>query len=121
MQTEERSLLRRSADGLRGLAQGWRREKSLRTQVRASVIAMAVVLLLQPPLLWQVALAAMLAVGFGAELLNGSIEALLDRVHPDYDDEIGAAKDMSSAAVLVINIASTTIFVGSVAASFWSR
>jgi len=119
MQSKQRSLIRRSADGLRGLAEGWRREQSLRTQVLASALALAIVLYLRPPLIWQLALAAMLTVGFAAELLNGSIEALLDRVHPDHDPEIGAAKDMSSAAVLVINIASAAIFAGSIVACFW--
>ena len=87
----------------------------------ASGAALAVVVILQPSLVWQVALAAMLSVGFAAELLNGSIEALLDRLHPERDPEIGAAKDMGSAAVLVVNIASTAIFVGSVLAAMASR
>lgn len=121
MQSKERSLLRRSADGLKGLVHGWRREQSLRTQLVASVAALVILVLLQPPLVWRIALPAMLAVGIAAELLNASIEALLDRVHPDHHPEIGAAKDMSSAAVLVINIASTMIFAGSVLAWFWSR
>ena len=114
MQSKGRSLLRRSTDGLRGLAQGWRREQSLRTQIVGSAAALVVILLLQPPLVWQLVLAATMSVGIAAELLNASIEALLDRLHPQHDQEIGAAKDMSSAAVLVINIASTAIFVGSV-------
>lgn len=121
MQSKERSLLRRSADGLKGLAQAWRREQSLRTQLVASASALAVVLFLQPPIIWQLVLAATMSVGIAAELLNASIEALLDRVHPDHDPEVGAAKDMSSAAVLVINIASTVIFAGSVIACFSGR
>ena len=121
MKSKNRPLVRRSADGLKGVAEGWRRERSLRTQVLASAAALALVLVLQPPMIWQIAFAAMLSVGFAAELLNGSIEALLDRLHPDHDPEIGAAKDMSSAAVLVINLASTAIFAGSVLASFASR
>ena len=46
-----------------------------------------------------------------AELVNAALEALIDRLHPDYDSEIGAAKDMSSAAVLVINLAAGAAFV----------
>jgi diacylglycerol kinase (ATP) len=121
MESKNRRLVRRSEDGLKGLAQAWRREQSLRTQAVASAAALVVVLILQPPLAWQIALAAMLIVGLAAELLNGSIEALLDRLHPEHDPEVGAAKDMSSAAVLVINLASTAIFAGSVVASIASR
>ena len=117
MGSKDRSIFRRGADGLRGLRQGWRREQSLRTQVALSITAFGLVLILQPPIVWQLALAVSLTVGFAAELLNASIEALLDRLHPDHDAEIGVAKDLGSASVLVVNCTSTAIFAGALLAS----
>ena len=117
MKLKDRPIARRFGDGLGGVSQAWRRERSFRTQVFASAVALAIILGLQPPLIWQVGLAAMLTVGFAAELFNASIEALLDRVHPDRHVEIGAAKDMSSAAVLIINMASAGIFAGGLLAA----
>jgi len=121
MKLKDRPIARRFGDGLAGVAQAWRRERSFRTQISASVVALTIILSLQPPLAWQIGLAGMLAVGFAAELFNASIEALLDRVHPDEHVEIGAAKDMSSAAVLIINIASATIFAGGLLAALGGR
>ena len=121
MKLKDRRIARRFGDGLAGLSQAWRRERSFRTQVSASAVALATILGLQPPLMWQVGLAAMLAVGFATELFNASIETLLDRIHPDQNVEIGAAKDMSSAAVLIINIASAGIFAGGLLAALGGR
>ena len=47
---------------------------------------------------------------FAVELVNASIEALLDRVHPEFDPAVGAAKDMSSGASFVFNIAAGVTF-----------
>jgi diacylglycerol kinase len=49
--------------------------------------------------------------GLAAELMNGAIEAALDYPHPGASADIGAAKDMSSAATLVIDLAAVVVFV----------
>ena len=36
-----------------------------------------------------------------AELFNTSLEYLCDRLHPDYDPQIGKVKDCAAAAVLI--------------------
>jgi diacylglycerol kinase len=108
---KDRALPRRLRNGLAGLAQGWRRERSLRTQVMASGSAVLVLLGVHARLAWLLAFVALVSVALAAELVNAALEALLDRLHPGYDSEIGAAKDMSSAAVLVINLAATVTFV----------
>jgi diacylglycerol kinase (ATP) len=48
----------------------------------------------------------MLVIGmvWAAELLNTSIEFLLNRLHPEWDAAIGKAKDVSAAAVLAASI-----------------
>lgn len=48
----------------------------------------------------------LLAIGmvWAAELLNTSIEFLLNHLHPDWDEAIGRAKDVAAAAVLAASI-----------------
>ena len=57
--------------------------------------------------------AALLLVSAGVfitELLNSSIEALADAVHPDYSEHIQRAKDMAAGAVLVVSL--TAVITG---------
>jgi len=96
--------------------EGWRRERSLRTQLIFSAAAVLVLLVAHAKLPWLLAVLALLALALAAELINAAFEALLDRLHPGHDAEIGAVKDMSSAAVLVINLAAGAAFVAALLA-----
>jgi diacylglycerol kinase (ATP) len=57
------------------------------------------------------AFVVLLVTGLAAELINDAVESLLDRLHPDNDPAIGAAKDMASAAAFVINAAAAALLV----------
>ena len=109
---KNRPINRRVRDGLVGLGQGWRRERSIRLHVLLAAPGIALVLLSKPELPWLLAFLALLVLGLGIELINASLEALLDRLHPAHDTEIGAAKDMGSAAALVVNVAAAGSFLG---------
>ncbi|MFL6753627.1 MAG: diacylglycerol kinase [Sphingomicrobium sp.] len=115
---ERRPLHRRAADSLRGLGEGFRRERALRTHLLLSALAIAGLAWAQPGLAWALVVALLLVLGLAAELLNGALEASLDRLHPGHDPEIGAAKDMASAALLVINGAAAVAFVGAMLSSW---
>lgn len=107
---KDRSLPHRFRNALAGLVAGWKRERSLRTQVALFGVAVAVLVAVRAGLPWLLAVLALIAIAIAAELFNGALEALLDRLHPGHDPEIGAAKDMSSAAVLIVNLAVATAF-----------
>lgn len=109
---KNRPIHQRFRDGIAGLAQGWRRERSIRLHVLLAAPAVALVLLSEPRLPWLIAFTVLLVLGLGIELINASLEALLDRLHPAHDTEIGAAKDMGSAAALVVNVAAAGAFLG---------
>ena len=47
---------------------------------------------------------------FSLEMINSSLEKMMDRIHPEQDEAIGKAKDMAAGAVLVAAVIS--IFVG---------
>jgi diacylglycerol kinase (ATP) len=114
----KRPIHRRAADSLRGLAESIRREQAARTHLLLSGCGILVMAWVRPPLAWVLAVTVLIVMGLAAELLNGALEVLLDRLHPDYDPEIGLAKDMASAAPFVIDCATVVAFIGAVAASF---
>lgn len=55
--------------------------------------------------------AVLLCIGavLAAELVNTALEALCDKVHPEHDPLIGAAKDAAAGAVLVLAIISVAV------------
>jgi diacylglycerol kinase (ATP) len=115
---EGRPIHRRAADSLAGLRQGFRRERAIRTHIILAVAAIAGLAWMRPALTWTLSVVMLLVLGLAAELFNGALEAALDRLHPEENAEIGAAKDMASAALLVINVAALIAFVGAMLSSW---
>lgn len=106
---KNRPLHHRTLFGLAGLRDGWRREKAFRSQIVALIVAVIALTWLQPSA-WQSALLlAGLVLALAMETMNGAVEALADRLHPDRHEAIRIAKDMSSAAVLIVNIANSAL------------
>ena len=78
-----------------------RAESSIRIQVGAFVVVIAVMSVLRPePVWWGLVLLASSGV-LAAELLNTAVEYLADHLHPDVHPNIRAMKDCAAAAVLV--------------------
>jgi diacylglycerol kinase (ATP) len=87
---------------LRGLSLGFRHESSFRLEVY-------LFLLLAPTGWWmgRNALERCLLIGslllvLSIELLNSAVEAVVDKVSPEFHELAGRAKDMGSAAVFVL-------------------
>jgi diacylglycerol kinase (ATP) len=87
---------------LQGLRAAWLHESSFRLEVYLFVV-------LGPLGLWlgQTGVERALLVGsgllvMGVELLNSSIEAVIERYGPEFHELAGRAKDMGSAAVFVL-------------------
>jgi diacylglycerol kinase (ATP) len=49
---------------------------------------------------------------YASEIFNTTIEKLMDRLHPDFDPDVGMIKDLAAGAVLVSSI--TAAVVGSI-------
>lgn len=113
-----RPIHHRATDSCRGLSEGVRRDRSVRTHLLFAAFAVAALIWLRPALAWSLTVAVLLVLGLVVELLNGALEVLLDRLHPDQDPEIGAAKDMASAAALVINGAAVIATAGALLSAF---
>ena len=100
-----RSLWARAGFSLAGLRTAWRRERSFRDLVLAGgVVGIALAAVGARGVEWALVLVA-LTLALGLELVNGALEAVADRLHPEQHADIGAAKDMASAAVFLANVA----------------
>lgn len=97
---------------LRGLLVALILERNVRIQFLVLIAAVLLWWLLSLGNLQLIIILLASAATITMELINSSIEALADVVHPDYDERIQKTKDMAAAAVLVVSIASAAIGVG---------
>ena len=93
-------MLARARASLRGLAAGWRGDRAVRELWLALALGWALLALVGVGPLWWAVVFATSVVALALEHLNTSVEVLLDRLHPQHDPAIGAAKDLAAAAAL---------------------
>jgi diacylglycerol kinase (ATP) len=86
---------------LAGLRAGYVGEAAFRQEVWLAVVLIPGAFFLPVALLFKVYLSSCVILVFIAELLNSAIEAVVDKVIPEYDAHAKTAKDMGSAAVLL--------------------
>jgi diacylglycerol kinase (ATP) len=100
------AAFRYSLDGFR---HAWVHEHAFRQELMVIVPAVVVALLLRVSAFQKLALIAVLGLVLLVELINASIEAVVDRVSLDVHPLSKAAKDLGSAAVaLAITMAAAT-------------
>jgi diacylglycerol kinase (ATP) len=87
---------------MKGLSAGWRHEASFRLEVGLAVVLVPLGLWLGDGALEKLALAVPAILVLSVELLNSAIEAVVDKVSPDFHELAGRAKDMGSAAVFLL-------------------
>ncbi|HEX9964326.1 MAG TPA: diacylglycerol kinase [Allosphingosinicella sp.] len=92
-----------------GLRLVFRREKSFRAQCAFALAAALATLVWRPGPLWAALVALSIVLVLALELVNSALEYLLDRLHPAFDREIGAAKDAAAAAVLLASLAAALV------------
>jgi diacylglycerol kinase (ATP) len=93
----------------RGITTVARREKSFRTQAALGTAAAASAAALRLPLAWIALLVLASALVLALEAVNGSLQYLIDHVHPAYAEEIGRAKDAAAGAVLIASLAAAAV------------
>jgi undecaprenol kinase len=106
---KNRGFVARLGFALAGLRLVFAREKSFRTQALLAAAAALALLVVRPGLVWTALVALAAAFVLALELINSALEYLLDRLHPAYSREIGAAKDAAAAAVVVASLAALLI------------
>jgi diacylglycerol kinase (ATP) len=99
---DPRQLWRAFRWSMNGLHAGWRHEASFRLEAMLAVILVPVGLWVGNGALEKIALISPLILVLSVELLNSAIEAVVDKVSPEFHELAGRAKDMGSAAVFVL-------------------
>lgn len=94
--------------------QGWqhavRLEASFRYQLLAGIAAVVFTLWLGAPLYWLALVVVMAALVLAAELINTSLEHVLDGLHAEPAEFVKIAKDCAAGAVLVLSAAALAVF-----------
>ncbi|MGN6228549.1 diacylglycerol kinase [Dyella sp. KULCS107] len=87
---------------MKGLQAGWRHEASFRLEAMLAVVLVPLGLWLGHGALEKIALVLPAVLVLSGELLNSAIEAVVDKVSPEFHELAGRAKDMGSAAVFLL-------------------
>lgn len=101
---KNRPFRERIGFALAGIAAGWRRESSFRTQCGMAGLAVLALLVLRPTPVWWALIALLVGLILAFELINAALEGVIDLLHPGIHPEIEAAKDMAAGAVLLLSI-----------------
>ena len=88
----------------KGLRAAWRHEASFRLEGYLFIVLFPLGLWLGRGPIEQALLCGSLLRVLSAELLNSAIEAIVDKASPEFHELAGRAKDMGSAAVLLLMI-----------------
>jgi diacylglycerol kinase (ATP) len=86
----------------KGLRAGWTFEASFRLEVYLCIIFFPLGLWLGDGGIEKAILCGSLLLVLSAELLNSAVEAVVDKVSPEFHELAGRAKDMGSAAVFLL-------------------
>lgn len=102
-----RQIARAFVWSVKGLRAAWLHEASFRLEGYLLILLLPAGLWLGQGPLEKAILCGSLILVPAAELLNSSVEAVVDMVSPEYHELAGRAKDMGSAAVflLMLNVA----------------
>ncbi len=104
-------LVRALRYSLQGIAACYRNEEAFRQEAIVFAVLLVVILLIPVSGIIKLLLFSVNSLVLIVELLNSAVEAIVDRVSPEYDELAGRAKDMGSAAVLLSLIAAAAVWV----------
>ncbi|HET7358650.1 MAG TPA: diacylglycerol kinase [Rhodanobacteraceae bacterium] len=104
-----------------GLRAAFRFEASFRLEVYVAVVVVPLGLWLGQGPLAKVLLAGTPLLLLSTELLNSAIEAIVDKVSPEFSEMAGRAKDMGSAAVFMVLVLTGLTWVLLVGPLLWER
>ncbi|PZQ15454.1 MAG: diacylglycerol kinase [Rhodanobacter denitrificans] len=97
-----RQIVRALKWSWKGLRAAWSHEASFRLEVLICVVLLPAGLWLGRGAVEKVLLAGSLLLVLAMELINSAVEAVVDKVSPEFHELAGRAKDMGSAAVFLL-------------------
>lgn len=97
-----RQIVRALKWSWKGLRAAWSHEASFRLEVLICVVLLPAGLWLGHGAVEKALLAGSLLLVLAMELINSAVEAVVDKVSPEFHELAGRAKDMGSAAVFLL-------------------
>jgi diacylglycerol kinase (ATP) len=107
-------LMKAFGNSMRGLSLALRSERAVRQETVVLAVAVPAAALLADTLWVAVALIGVVLLVLCVELLNTAIEKLCDHVTPSHHPEIGAIKDVASAAALCSQALAVLVWLAAV-------
>ena len=104
---------------LQGIAACYRSEEAFRQEAIVFGVLLVVIIAIPVPGIVKLLLFFVNSLVLIVELLNSAVEAIVDRVSPEYDELAGRAKDMGSAAVLLSLIAAAAVWAYALYRMIW--
>ncbi|EOC0476671.1 diacylglycerol kinase [Cronobacter turicensis] len=95
----------------KGLRAAWKNEAAFRQEGVAVIAAILIACWLDVDPITRVLLIGSVTLVMIVEILNSAIEAVVDRIGPEFHELSGRAKDMGSAAVLLSIILALVVWV----------
>ncbi|ELZ8931621.1 diacylglycerol kinase [Cronobacter dublinensis] len=95
----------------KGLRAAWKNEAAFRQEAVAVIAAIIIACWLDVDPMTRVMLISSVMLVMIVEILNSAIEAVVDRIGPEFHELSGRAKDMGSAAVLMSIILALFVWV----------
>ncbi|MDK1305042.1 diacylglycerol kinase [Cronobacter sakazakii] len=95
----------------KGLRAAWKNEAAFRQEGVAVIAAILIACWLDVDPITRVLLIGSVTLVMIVEILNSAIEAVVDRIGPEFHELLGRAKDMGSAAVLLSIILALVVWV----------
>lgn len=99
-----RQILRAFVWSAKGLRAAWIHEASFRLEAYLFVVLFPLGMWFGDGMLEKAMLCGSLLLVLSAELLNSAVEAVVDKVSPEFHELAGRAKDMGSAAVFLLMV-----------------
>ncbi len=96
---------------LSGLQTCYRSEAAFRQEIILFGLLLPVLVVLPISLLFKLILLTVNSIVLIAELLNSSIEAIINKMSPEFNELAGQAKDMASAAVFLTMILAAATWI----------
>jgi len=105
----------------KGIRSAWRDEAAFRQELALMLLLAPLTLWLQLPRLDTAFLLSLMGLVLVAELLNSSLEAVVDMTTPEFNLLAAKAKDCGSAAVFVALVVLAGAWIALAGPSLWNR
>lgn len=97
-------LLKSFKYAIRGISAGFKGQRNIKIQTVSGALCIVAGWYLKITRLEWGIIFTCIGLVLALELMNTAIERVLDKFHPEYDEEVGRIKDISAGAVLIASL-----------------